>query len=139
MRYQMIERCRESFPVTMMCRCLKVSRSGFYDWSSRKPGKRQKDNICLVHKIKQLHLESDGVFGSPRIREELRYEGERCSPNRVARLMQVNAIAGIPSRKQWRKRKSGSRPGDIKNHLNREFTATEENTKWVADITYTNW
>ena len=54
----------------------------------------------------------------------------------VARLMQVNAIAGIPSRKQWRKRKSGSRPSDIENHLNRDFTATEENTKWVTDITY---
>lgn len=136
MRFQMIERCRESFPVTMMCRCLKVSRSGFYDWSSRKPGKRQQDNSRLLRKIKHLHLESDGVFGSPRIWEELRYEGERCSLNRVARLMQVNAIAGIPSRKPWRKRKSGSRPGDIENHLNRDFTATEENTKWVTDITY---
>lgn len=136
MRFQMIERCHESFPVTMMCRCLKVSRSGFYDWSSRKPGKRQQDNSRLLRKIKHLHLESDGVFGSPRIWEELRYDGERCSLDRVARLMQANAIAGIPPRIQWRKRKSGSRPGDIENHLNRDFTATEENTKWVTDITY---
>ena len=132
----MIERCRETFPVSMMCRCLKVSRSGYYDWSSRKPGKRQQENIRLLHKIRDLHLESDGVFGSPRIWEELRYDGERCSLNRVARLMKVNAIAGIPSRKQWSKRKPGSRPGDIENHLNRDFTATEENTKWVTDITY---
>ena len=132
----MIERCRETFPVSMMCRCLKVSRSGYYDWSSRTPGKRQQENTRLLRKIRDLHLESDGVFGSPRIWEELRFNGERCSLNRVARLMQVNAIAGIPSRKQWRKRKSGSRPSDIENHLNRDFTATEENTKWVTDITY---
>lgn len=50
--------------------------------------------------------------------------------------MQVNAIAGIPSRKKWRERKPDSRPGYIENHLNRDFTATEENTKWVTDITY---
>ena len=56
---------------------------------------------------RQLHQNSDGVFGSPRIREDLRYDAETCSLNRVARLMQSNAIVGIPARKQWRKRKSG--------------------------------
>ena len=30
MRYRMIERCREAFPVRLMCRCLKVSPSGYY-------------------------------------------------------------------------------------------------------------
>ena len=136
MRFQSIERCRDNFPIRMMCRLLKVSRSGYYEWRSRKPSIRQQDNDRLLQKIIDIHDDSDGVFGSPRIHDELRLKGETCSINRVARLMHRNTITGIPSKKQWRKRKSSERPGDIKNHLKRDFGATEENTKWVTDITY---
>jgi putative transposase len=132
----MIERCRDAFPITMMCRLLKVSPSGFYDWHHRKPCQRQQDNARLLRNIKSLHKESDGVFGSPRIWEELRYQGETCGLNRVARLMQNAEIKGIPSRKQWRKRKSSQRPDHVMNHLERDFTASEPDAKWVTDITY---
>jgi putative transposase len=120
----------------MMCRLLNVSTSGYYEWRSRKPGERQQDNTRLLKKIRDIHQDSDGVFGSPRIYEELRYRGETCSLNRVARLMQSNVMAGIPCKRQWRKRKPGMRPDDIRNHLNRDFAATEANMKWVTDITY---
>ena len=136
MSFRAIECCREHFPILMMCRLLKVSSSGYYEWRSRKPSNRQIDNDRLFQKVVAIHNESDGVFGSPRIHEELQLEGETCSINRIARLMQANAIVGIPSKKQWRKRKSSERPGDIKNHLKRDFTAAAVNTKWVTDITY---
>lgn len=132
----MIERCREAFSVAMMCRSLKVSSSGYYDWRKRKPSERQQSNSRLLRQIKTLHADSDGVFGSPRIWEELVYQGEACSLNRVARLMQQAEIAGIPASKQWRRRKSSKRPDDIINHLERDFTASESDTKWVTDITY---
>ena len=40
----MIERCRDEFPVRLMCRCLRVSASGYYDWSKRLPSARELDN-----------------------------------------------------------------------------------------------
>jgi len=43
---------------------------------------------------------------------------------------------GIPQRRRWQKRKSEKRPGDVKNHLQRHFNATQPNTKWITDITY---
>ena len=132
----MIQRCREDFPVSMMCRLLKVSTSGYYEWCSRPPSARSQDNARLLRKVRHMHEESNGVFGSPRIWEDLRYDGETCSLNRVARLMKSNTLIGIPSKKQWRKRKSGDRPGDIINHLNRDFSASATNIKWVTDITY---
>jgi len=132
----MIERCRDAFAVTMMCRLLKVSDSGFYDWRSRKPSARTQDNSRLLNRIRTLHTESDGVAGSPRIHEDLRYEGERCSLNRVARLMKIAALEGIPARSQWRKKPSSTRPDHVTNHLQRDFTAEQANTKWVTDITY---
>lgn len=132
----MIDRCRQDFPVNMMCRLLKVSTTGYYDWRTRKPSQRQQDNSRLLRKIKSLHTESDGVFGSPRIWEELRYQGEPCSRNRVARLMKSAKLVGIPAVKQWRRRPSTQRPEHVVNHLERDFSAAMPNIKWVTDITY---
>jgi len=132
----MIERCREAFPVSMMCRLMKVSSSSYYEWRGRAPSLRQQDNTRLLRKIRHFHAQSDRVFGSPRIWEDLRYDGETCSLNRVARLMQSHAIVGIPAAKQWRSKKPGSRPDTVTNHLQRDFSATDANCKWVTDITY---
>lgn len=132
----MIERCREAFPVRMMCRCLRVSAGGYYDWRGRPPSDRAVDNKRLLERIQELHTESDGVKGSPRIWEDLRYEGEPCGQNRVARLMRKADLQGIPQKRRWRKKPSGERPEDIHNLLQRQFQADEPNTKWVSDITY---
>ncbi len=132
----MIERCRDAFPVRLMCRCLRVSRSGYYGWRDRPASRRKHANERLLVRIRSLHAESDGVFGSPRMWEELRYLGEPCSRNRVARLMRDNGLRGIPERRRWRTKPTGTRPDHVQNHLARDFTADEPNTKWVTDITY---
>ncbi len=131
-----MDRCRDQYPIRFMCRCLKVSPSGFYGWRKRPLSARARENQRLVNRIRALHSASDGTFGSPRMWEGLCYEGETCSRNRVARLMRVHGIQGVPQRKRWRKKASGQRPTDIRNHLARDFTATRSNAKWVMDITY---
>ena len=131
----MIDRSRDHFPIRLMCRCLKVSTSGYYGWASRPLSARAQDNIRLMSLIKLLHTQSDGVMGAPRISEELRHAGERCSKNRVARLMRANCLQGIPTKKR-RYKKSNHRPDGIENHLNRDFSAERPNKKWVTDITY---
>jgi putative transposase len=132
----MIERCREAFPIRMMCRALQVSPSGFYDWRSRPPSARTQSNQQLLERIQSLHAASDGVLGRRRLCEDLVDEGERCSPNRVGRLMQEAGLKGIPQKKKWQKKLSGIRPGTVENHLARDFSATQANDKWVTDITF---
>ena len=136
MKYRFMDRCRDQFPLRLMCRCLTASPSGFYAWKKGPLSPRAVDNRRLLTRVRVLHESSDGVFGSPRMWEELRFEGETCSRNRVARLMRVHGIQGVPQRKRWRKKSSGQRPDGIKNHLERDFTATQANAKWVTDITY---
>ncbi|MCU7931645.1 MAG: IS3 family transposase [Candidatus Thiodiazotropha sp. (ex Codakia rugifera)] len=79
----MICRWRDAFPVRMMCLCLSVSPSGYYDWRSRPLSNREKGNQRLLDLIRDLHAESDGVKGAPRIWEDLQYEGEHCSMSGV--------------------------------------------------------
>lgn len=136
MRYEAIRRCRGEYPVKLMCRCLKVSRSGFHAWLKRAPSPRSHDNARLLSRIRELHEASDGVMGMPRMHEELVEEGEHASPNRIARLMRNAGLFGVPQRQRWRNKRSGSRPAFVRNHLERDFEASEPNTKWVTDITY---
>ena len=85
MKYRMIQRCREVFPIRMMCRCVRVSSSGYYGWATRVPSARTQENARLLTRIRALHADQDGIVGSPRIWEDLRYAGERCGRHRVAR------------------------------------------------------
>jgi len=70
--YRMIDRCRDAFPVRWMCCCLRVSASGYYGWRDRPASRRKRANQQLLVRIRNLHAQSDGVFGIPRMWEELR-------------------------------------------------------------------
>lgn len=132
----MIAHCRSEYPVGMMCRCLEVSTSGFYAWASRTPGPRARANAHLLERMREIHEDSLGVIGAPRMHEDLTDEGESVSLNRVARLMASAGLQGWPRR---RKRRCGGRPGirpaGVTNLLERDFNANEPETKWVTDIT----
>lgn len=136
MRYEAIRCHRGQYPIRLMCRCLKVSPSGFHAWACRSPSARAQDNARLLGKIQQRHADSDGVMGAPRMHEELGYEGETASLNRVARLMADAGLFGVPQKRRWRHKPSGVRPTHVRNHLERDFNALEPNTKWVVDITF---
>lgn len=136
MKYQAIQRCRGEYPIQLMCRCLKVSASGFHGWRQRLPSRRAIDNRRLLSRIRELHVASDGVIGMPRMHEQLGYEGETASRNRVARLMAADGLYGVPQRRRWLKKRPSNRPAHVRNHLDRDFEANEPNTKWVTDITY---
>lgn len=77
-KFRMIQRCRDAFPIQWMYRCLRVSASGYYSWAARPPSARTTENAQLVARMRHLHTQYDGVIGSPRMWEELRYVGERC-------------------------------------------------------------
>ena len=118
-----------------MCRCLKVSTSGFHAWCKRAVSSREADNQRLLVRIRHHHEASGGVMGMPRMHEELGYDGETASPNRVARLMAQHGLFGVPQRRPFRNKRTGVRPDHVRNHLVRDFVALEPNTKWVTDIT----
>jgi putative transposase len=135
-KYEVIDRCRFEFPVRLMCRCLKVSPSGYYGWKSRPPSDRELANRRMLSRIRVLHEKSGEAFGSPRMHEELLEEGFSCGVNRVARLMRADGLRGTVPSRAWRRKPSGDRPIGIANVLERDFRAEEPNRKWVMDITY---
>lgn len=90
----------------------------------------------LTAAIRTIHTDSDGIYGSPRIWQVLRTQGERCGRHRIARLMRREGLRGIPAPTRWKRRGSGGRPAGITNQVARDFSASAPNAKWVTDITY---
>ena len=94
MPYEQIDAEKANYPVAMMCRALDVTRSGYYAWRGRKPSKRARENQRLKAKIAQVHQDSRGSYGSPRVHAELVAQGFEVGRNRVARLMREEGILG---------------------------------------------
>jgi hypothetical protein len=53
------------------CRLLGVSRSGYYEWKDRPASARDADNELLLKQITQVHADSRGSYGPPRVHAEL--------------------------------------------------------------------
>lgn len=119
-----------------MRRLLRVSSSGYYARQARPTSLRAKANTELAQEIRRIHTASGEVYGSPTVWKELQGRGQPCCQHRVARLMNQEGLQGIPSKKRWRTRKTGTRPEGVSHHLARDFAAVTPNTKWVTDITY---
>ena len=136
MKYQFIEQHKHEFPIVVMCNILGVSESGFYAWRKRPTCQRKREDAQLTQEIRQVFVTHQGRYGSPRIHMELKDQGRRISRKRVARLMrEVDMRARRKQRRVLTTRRAASHPV-APNVLNRDFTATEPNKKWVTDITY---
>ena len=136
MKYECIEGQRQWFPVLMMCRLLDVTASSFYAWRRRGPSRRAKEDERLKRRIGEVHAESDGVYGSPKVLDELLDDGERVGKHRVARLMRELGLKGCPKKRYKVTTDSDHGFSVAPNYLARDFTATAPNQRWVADITY---
>jgi putative transposase len=126
---------RWEFPLTVMCRVLEVSRSGYYAWLGRSESRRERANRGLLVKIRAVHRRSQKRYGSPRVWQELRAAGESCGENRVARLMRAHGIVGVRGPKFRATTDSRHCLPVAPNLLERRFRVTEPNRVWVSDLT----
>jgi putative transposase len=128
---------KANHPITTLCRVLGVSRSGFHAWSTRPPSQRALDDLALIERIKEIHADNRGVYGSPRVHAELEMaDGLRLGRKRVERLMRQAGISGLIKKKRGRTtiRVPGVRV--CEDLVDRRFAAAGPDRLWVADITY---
>ncbi len=137
LRTGFIEQHASTWPVSVMCRMLGVSRSGYYDWHGRAPSARTTANLALLHDVRRLQVRHQGRYGSPRMHAALRAEGHGCSRGRVERLMRRHRIRALAGRR-FRPCTTDSRHylPIAPNLLAQRFVADAPNRIWLADITY---
>jgi transposase InsO family protein len=125
--------------ILALCQTLDVSPSGYYQSQDRlkSPGLRAVQNQALAQDIKEIHTRSRATYGSPRIMMELRKHGARHGRNRIARLMQEQALCGR-QKGRYRVQTTDSNHDEpiAPNRLAEAPKATAPNQIWVGDITY---
>jgi len=136
-RYQFIEEHRDQYPVTLMCRILAVTRSGYYEWRKRPLSARKMADLLLLRHIQDIFEQSRETYGSYRIQAELADEGIRCGRKRVARLRREHNLE--PKTVQPFKvvtTDSNHKLPVAPNRLNQQFSADRPDQIWLTDITY---
>lgn len=137
MSFEFIDDHRDEYPITLMCQVLDVSRSGYYAWRTRGPSEREMANQRLLGRIREIFVESDETYGSPRIHRKLRQEGVRCGRKRVARLMRRDGLQARSKRQRTTQTTDSDHSLPVApNLLKQDFTATGINKTWLSDITY---
>jgi putative transposase len=138
MKFRFVEAERAQFPVSLLCKTVGVTRGGFYAWRRRPPSGRAVADAALCERIAQIHADTSGIYGAPRIHLELREEHDvHVGKKRVARLMRLAGLRGADGRRGGprttiRDAKRLSAP-DL---VDRQFARSEPNRLWVCDIKY---
>jgi putative transposase len=134
--FKLIDAEKANYPISLLCRVLRVSRSGYYDWKDRPPSKRHRENAALTEKIREIHDKSRQIYGYPRVHAELRASGVRCSRKRVARLMRKAGLRGCRRGRKKRTTRRNKHATPAPDLVGRNFSATSLDRLWTADITY---
>lgn len=119
--------------VAVACRVLGVSRSGYYDWLGRPPSAREEANTLLTKQIIEIHEQSRGTYGWPRVHAELVLGlGVEVNHKRVARLMRQAGVQGLYRR---RTRRGPAGPATEDDLVHRQFAVDAQDRLWLTDIT----
>jgi putative transposase len=128
----------EGFPVERICDVVCVSTSAYYDWKKHRCGIATVGELAeqrLVKHIREIHGDSGGTYGEPRVTEALTDEGCVVNHKRVERLMRIHNIVGYTPTK----RKVTTIPDAahrIPDRIRRDFFPDDLDVKWCGDISY---
>ncbi|OBY26591.1 IS3 family transposase [Leisingera sp. JC1] len=131
------------YPIAQLCRLVGVARSWFYGFVQSQPARDQRQKLRtdrdaeLLPKIKEAFSQSKKRYGSKRVHQDLKADGEDVSERRVARIMRENNVT--PRLCKHRKPRTTDSNHSLKpspNLLEQRFDCTTPNRVWLADITY---
>jgi putative transposase len=113
-----------------------VSRSGYYKYLKKQHDNKIDPDFHLIAKVREIHSETDGTYGSRRMSKELRKDSNDVGRYRARSLMK-KADVSVKHRKKFKKTTDSNHTLPVApNLLNRQFGVKRANTVWCADITY---
>ena len=136
MRFAFVHAEKACFKIAAMCRVFEVSRAGYYQYVASLASPRIAEEAKLTEQIATIYAESDARYGSPKVHKELRRQGVRVGKRRVERIMRGRGLVGVERRRHKTTTRSNPAHPVESNVLDRDFTATRPDQRWVTDITY---
>ena len=132
-KYAVIHRHRDEYPISIMCQFFGVSRSGYYDFVKRL--EQPEADTELAEKIEECQSKTDKTYGYRRVWKWLRDRNIHRNPKTILRIMKkYGLLSEIRRRRKWIN--LGQQVHKYENLLKRQFRADRPNAKWVTDISY---
>jgi putative transposase len=139
-RYRwVVARKAEGFPITAACKVAWVSTTAFNDWRRRDAAGQsaaEREEAELVEVIREIHAETDGTYGEPRMTPELRDRGWEVNHKRVERLMRRHGIVGVHKPAKVRTTIPAEDAPPLPDLVGRRFAPGKPDVTWCGDITY---
>ena len=139
MLYRFVDQQKAAgFPVERICEVAGVSPASYYDLKCHRDGiptVAELAEVRVVKEIKQVHQDSDGTYGSPRVTVELSKRGFVVNHKRVERLMRIHNIVGHTPKKR-RVTTIGDGEHRIPDLVKRDFFPAAVDVTWCGDISY---
>ena len=136
MKFAFIHAEKAHFPVAALCRHLGVTRQGYYAFAKRPRSSRATSDEDLQTRVQEVHVGSQKRYGSPRVLRELRRHGLHVGKRRVERAMRSLGLQAR-ARRRFRVTTAANPAHAVEpNTLNRDFSASRPNERWVSDISY---
>ncbi len=145
MIFSFIEMYKTEHPIELMCRVLRVSRSGYYACRVRPPSHRDRDKAALSERIRHIIGVPEAPMehrGDPRSVACRWHEGRKQAGS--ARLMREEGLEGRHQRKKRAHRTTCRHPQAVlpaPDLVERKFTPEARERLCLADISYvpTSW
>ncbi|WP_232455539.1 IS3 family transposase [Sphingomonas sp. KC8] len=135
-KFAFVHSWRHRWPVELLCRVMLVSERGYRSWRSRPISRRERTDMKVLAHIREQYRLSLGSYGRPRMTMELKEVGLDIGERRVGRLMKINGIKPVRTRRHKVTTDSQHRLGVAANWLDGDFAADAPHRKWAGDITY---
>jgi putative transposase len=127
---------RSNYPVKLMARVLKVSRSGFYAWLKRSPSAREISDRGLKTLVLKAHNEGRETYGNRRLQAKLACWGVIVGRDHIGRLRKELGLQ-CKQRKKFKATTNSQHNLPVKaNLLDQDFSVEEPGTVYGTDITY---
>lgn len=137
MKYAFITQHKNTYPISLQCQVLGVSRGSYYAWQKRPT---DPEKVCIHQEmlqwVKEIAESSDYTYGSRRMKKALNVLGYPVSRNKARKLMKEADVQARQHRKHKVTTNSNHKQPVFDNLLGRQFDVAEPDQVYVADITY---
>lgn len=128
---------RVEFSVDTMCKVLRVSRSGFYEWMDRVQKPLDAGEEKLKEATRRIFRESRSTYGFRSMKRALAKEGFHIGKKRIRRMMAKMGLVAMPLKPNpYVAMKAAGESKVCKNRLSRNFRVKRPDRVWTGDITY---
>jgi putative transposase len=135
-RYAWIKQHRDNFPIALMCRILKLSTSGYYEWLGRTASPRRRRSELIGQAAARSYFNSNRIYGYRKVHDDLKERDIKCCQETVRRIMRSAGLFSKVKRKFIATTDSTHNLAVAQNILDRDFFADAPDRKWASDITY---